>query len=85
MLTYYVHRYTSGVTVLSSCQKVVNRVKTCMKKASGRQQLCAHYWAVVLGNPQPNSAFLRLGLILEDNSSASNDKQVRVNLSHSLM
>jgi hypothetical protein len=50
-----------------------------MKKASGRQQLCAYYWAVVIGNPQPNSAFLKLGLTLKENPSTSNDKQVCVN------
>ncbi|XP_021926055.1 RNA pseudouridylate synthase domain-containing protein 3-like isoform X2 [Zootermopsis nevadensis] len=68
-------RYTSGVTVLSSCEKVLEKVKKCIKKASGRQQLCAHYWAVVIGNPQPDSAFLKLGLTLKENPCISNDKQ----------
>jgi hypothetical protein len=71
-----VHRYTSGVTVLSSCEKVADKIKTCMKKASGRQQLCAHYWAVVIGNPQPNSEFLKVGLTFKKNPCGSNDKQV---------
>lgn len=75
----YIRRYTSGVTVLSSCEKVAEKVKTCMKKASGRQQLCAHYWAAVVGNPQPNSGFLKVGLMLKENPSTCNDKQVCVN------
>ena len=73
-----VHRYTSGITVLSACEKVADKIKTCMKKASGRQQLCAHYWAVVIGNPQPNSAFVKVGLTFKENPCASNDKQVCV-------
>lgn len=56
-----------------------------MKKASGHQQLCAHYWAVVIGNPQPNSAFLKVGLTFKENPCASNDKQVCVNLSHTFI
>jgi hypothetical protein len=56
-----------------------------MKKASGRLQLCAHYWAVVIGNPQPDSAFQKLGLTLKENPTTDNDKQVCVNLSWSLM
>jgi hypothetical protein len=50
-----------------------------MKKASGRQQLCAHYWAVVIGNPEPDSAFLKIGLTLKENPCTNNDKQVCVN------
>lgn len=65
--------------MLSSCEKVLEKVKKCIKKASGRQQLCAHYWAVVIGNPQPDSAFLKLGLTLKENPCISNDKQVCVN------
>lgn len=68
-------RYASGVTVLSSCEKVVDKIKTCLKKASGHQQLCAHYWTVVIGNPQPNSAFVKVGLTFKENPCASNDKQ----------
>jgi len=77
-----VHRYTSGITVLSACEEVANKIKTCMKKASGRQQLCAHYWAVVIGNPQPNSAFVKVGLTFKENPCASNDKQVCVYLNN---
>jgi len=77
-----VHRYTSGITVLSACEKVADKIKTCMKKASGHQQLCAHYWAVVIGNPQPNSAFVKVGLTFKENPCASNDKQVCVYLSN---
>lgn len=68
-------RYTSGVTLLSSCNKVMDKVRACMKKASGRLQLCAHYWAVVIGNPQPDSAFQKVGLTLEENPTTDNDKQ----------
>jgi hypothetical protein len=52
-----------------------------MKKATGHEQLCAHYWAVVIGNPEPNSAFVKVGLTFKENPCRSNDKQVRVNLS----
>ncbi|XP_069695780.1 mitochondrial mRNA pseudouridine synthase Rpusd3-like [Periplaneta americana] len=68
-------RYTSGVTVLSPCDKVIDKVRKCMKKASGRHQLFAHYWAVVIGNPQPNSAVLKMGITLKKNPNNNKDKQ----------
>ncbi|PNF34885.1 hypothetical protein B7P43_G01411 [Cryptotermes secundus] len=68
-------RYTSGVTVLSSCNKVMDKVRTCMKKASGRLQSCAYYWAVVIGNPQTDSAIQKLGLTFKENPTIDNDKQ----------
>jgi len=68
--------------VLSGCEKVADKIKTCMKKASGNQQLCTHYWAVVIGNPQPNSAFVKVGLTFKENPCASNDKQVCVYLNN---
>jgi hypothetical protein len=63
----------------------MDKVKACMKKASGHLQLCAYYWAVVIGNPQPESAFQKVGLTLKENPTTDNDKQVCVNLSQSLM
>jgi hypothetical protein len=52
-----------------------------MKKASGHLQLCAYYWAVVIGNPQPDSAFQKVGLTLKNDPTVDNDKQVCINLS----
>jgi hypothetical protein len=77
----YFHRYTSGVTVLSSCNKVMDKVKACMTKASGHLQLSAYYWAVVIGNPQPDSAFQKVGLTLKNDPTTDNDKQVCIHLS----
>jgi hypothetical protein len=85
MTDIYFYRYTSGITVLSSCNKVTDKVKACMKKASGRLQLCAYYWAVVIGNPQPDSAFQKLGVTLKENPTTENDKQVCTKPSQSLM
>jgi hypothetical protein len=47
-----------------------------MKRASGQLQLCAHYWAVVIGKPQPDSAFQKVGLTLKKNPITDNEKQV---------
>jgi hypothetical protein len=80
----YFHRYTSGAAVLSSCDKVADRVEACMKRASGRLQSCAHYWAVVIGNPQPDSAFQKVGLTLKKNPTTDSDKQVCMNQSQPL-
>lgn len=68
-------RYTSGITVLSPCEKVAEKVRTCLLKGNAREQFCSHYLAVVLGCPQPPSASVKIGLTLEKHPVQNNDKK----------